>query len=68
MAHMEKLAQYEKASNEPIIVHQGKESADFWQAFGLESRPETAYTTDETFNQLYIDVSETKSTISYTLV
>ena len=56
MAHMAKLAQHERASNEPIVVNQDKEDVSFWEAFGLGERPAQPYTTEE-FSNLYIDVS-----------
>jgi len=57
-AHVALLQRYERAHSQFQIVQQGLEDITFWQALGLEERPETnAYSKSPEMSHLYIDVS-----------
>jgi hypothetical protein len=54
--HMQLLRNYERASQDTILVKQGNEGKDFWEAFGLKPN-QASYALIGEWNHLFIDVS-----------
>ena len=54
--HMALLRNYERASQDTILIKQGNEGKDFWEAFGLKPSQAT-YARMSEWNHLFIDVS-----------